>query len=247
MERRRIKGVEIPKAIWYNPQLTLIEKCVLVEIKATQEEIFDINQPSKICAVDSKICTVIASRISNNYIADFAGCSKRSVTNILQKLERLNYIIIKNGNSSQRLIVYVAGEIEKTTTQNLLGCEENSKKIKKVTQKNKKRVSKKVNKKNIFNLSAGAHTHEEQKFEIESYEEILDNLDVHGVYRMAVFNFIKHLQANGCKVINSRLESLVIALDRRYRTNDIEKCVEIKTAITNGYKRLPCEEYWGLN
>lgn len=233
MERRRIKGVFIPKDIWYDNQLSLIERCILGEIKDTQEEIHYCVEPSKICVVNG-------SRITNKYLAKFAGVSERSVTTILAKLEELNYIIIKNGNGSQRIIIYGAEEFDTTTTQNFLGREENSKKIKKVTQKNKKIVSKKVNKKNIFLLEAPAYTHEEKR--LETYEEVLDGLEVHGIYRMSVFDFIKHLQANGCKVINSRLESLILALDRRYRADDISKCTEIRTAIINGYKRLPCEE-----
>lgn len=75
-----------------------------------------------------------------------------------------------------------------------------------------------------------------------TYDEIFDDLDVHGCYRLCVVEFIKHLQLNGVKVLNSRLESLIIALDKEYGQDDISKCKEIKNAIANGYKRLPCEE-----
>ena len=224
---REFKGVWIPKRVWLDKRLTLAEKCILTEIAY-----FDDGEEG--------------CKINNDYLANFAQLSVRSVATAIAKLSDLGYIIIENsGNKGRTIHINENLTVQKTTTNRANIAELTDQPCKICTQRNK--VSKKVNKKNIFNLSAGAHTHEEQKFEIESYNEILDNLDVHGVYRMAVFNFIKHLQANGCKVINSRLESLVIALDRRYRTNDIGKCVEIKTAITNGYKRLPCEEYWGLN
>lgn len=231
MERRRIKGVTIPKEIWYNEDLTIAEKCILVEIKNTQEEIHD-------CVVGRKFCVVYGSKITNNYIAKFARLSVRSVTNILAKLQELNYIIIKNGNTSQRIIVYNECKNKETTTQNFLCCKEKRKKDKK---RKIEIVSKKVNKKYIF-LEAPAYTHKEQR--LETYEELLDGLGVHGVYRLSVFDFIRHLQVNGCKVINSRLESLILALDRRYRADDVSKCTEIKTAITNGYKRLPCEDIY---
>lgn len=240
MERRRIKGVEIPKSIWYNDKLSIVEKCVLAEIKNTQEEFNVYAVDSNNCVVDSKFCAVKGSKISNIYIANFAGCSVRSVSSILAKLQEFNYIIIKNGNTAQRIIIYNAKEIEQTTTQILRGSTVQSKENKKSNKKIKEIVSKKVNKKIIL-LEAPAHTHEGER--LESYEDILNGLDVHGIYRLSVFDFIKHLQANGCKVINSRLESLVMALDRAYRTNDVAKCVEIKTAIANGYKRLPCEGY----
>ena len=244
MERRRIKGVEIPKSIWYNDKLSIVEKCVLAEIKNTQEEFNVYAVDSNNCVVDSKFCAVKGSKISNIYIANFAGCSVRSVSSILAKLQEFNYIIIKNGNTAQRIIIYNAKEIEQTTTQILRGSTVQSKENKKSNKKTKEIVSKKVKEKNILHLDAGAGAYTCESFShIESYEEILDGLEVHGVYRMSVWEFIKHLQANGCKVINSRLESLILALDRCYKSNNVAKCVEIKTAITNGYKRLPCEDY----
>jgi hypothetical protein len=243
MKRRRIKGVEIPKSIWYNDKLSIVEKCVLAEIKNTQEEFNVYAVDSNNCVVDSKFCAVKGSKISNIYIANFAGCSVRSVSSILAKLQEFNYIIIKNGNTAQRIIIYNAKEIEQTTTQNLRGSTVQSKENKKSNKKTKEIVSKKVKEKNILYLE-GASAYTCESFNrLESYEDILNGLEVHGIYRLSVFDFIKHLQANGCKVINSRLESLVMALDRAYRTNDVAKCVEIKTAIANGYKRLPCEGY----
>jgi hypothetical protein len=243
MERRRIKGVEIPKSIWYNDKLSIVEKCVLAEIKNTQEEFNVYAVDSNNCVVDSKFCAVKGSKISNIYIANFAGCSVRSVSSILAKLQEFNYIIIKNGNTAQRIIIYNAKEIEQTTTQNLRGSTVQSKENKKSNKKTKEIVSKKVKEKNILYLE-GASAYTCESFNrLESYEDILNGLEVHGIYRLSVFDFIKHLQANGCKVINSRLESLVMAIDRAYRSNDVAKCVEIKTAIANGYKRLPCEGY----
>lgn len=217
---RNFKGVWIPKNIWLDKNLTLAEKCILTEIAY-----FDDGEEG--------------CKISNDYLANFAQLSVRSVATAIAKLSDLGYIIIRNsGNKDRTIHVNTIPTVQNSTINRANIAQLPDQPCKICTQRNK--VSKKEEKKEIFNLSACAYTREEPR--IETYEEVLDGLEVHGIYRLSVFDFIKHLQANGCKVINSRLESLILALDRRYRTDDISKCTEIKTAIINGYKRLPCEE-----
>lgn len=77
------------------------------------------------------------------------------------------------------------------------------------------------------------------KKERESYDEIL--IDVSQRVKSALIDFIRHLKANGVVMINSRLENLIVKLDYKYGNDDLEKCREIRRAITNGYKRLECE------
>ena len=221
---RNFKGVWIPKHVWLDDRLSLAEKCLLVEIDYLDD--------------GENGC-----KVNNNYLANFAQLSVRSVATAIAKLSDLGYIIIRNGGNKERTLHSNMNSIQSTVQNLTINCaniaELPNQPCKICTQRNK--VSKKEEKKEIFNISAPAHTHEGER--LESYEDILNGLEVHGIYRLSVFDFIKHLQANGCKVINSRLESLVMALDRAYRTNDVAKCVEIKTAIANGYKRLPCEGY----
>ena len=219
---RNFKGVWIPKHLWLDERLTLAEKCLLVEIDYLDD--------------GTNGC-----KVNNNYLANFAQLSLRSTATAIAKLSELGYIIIRNGGNKERTLhsnLYLTVQNSTNNRANIAQLTDQPCKI--CTQRNK--VSKKENKKNIIILDAPAYTCERQP--LESYESILDNFGVHGVYRMSVWEFIKHLQANGCTVINSRLESLILALDRRYRADDISKCAEIKTAITNGYKRLPCEELY---
>ena len=219
---RNFKGVWIPKHLWLDERLTLAEKCLLVEIDYLDD--------------GTNGC-----KVNNNYLANFAQLSLRSVVSAIAKLSDLGYIIIRNSGNKERTLhsnLYLTAQNITNNYANIAQLPDQQRKI--CAQRNK--VSKKEEKKEIFNLSACVYTCERQP--LESYESILDSLEVHGVYRLSVWEFIKHLQANGCTVINSRLESLILALDRRYRADDISKCAEIKTAITNGYKRLPCEELY---
>jgi hypothetical protein len=78
-------------------------------------------------------------------------------------------------------------------------------------------------------------------FKNEDYNELLDEFQVFGEYRNAIFRFIGHLKVNfGLVMMNDRLEDLIIKLDRLY-SEDCEKVNAITDAIIKGYKRLECE------
>ena len=75
----------------------------------------------------------------------------------------------------------------------------------------------------------------------QSYDEIFSDMEVSPRLKSALIDFIRHLQLNGVLMVNSRLEGLILKLDQRYANDDLLKCKEIRQAIINGYKRLPCE------
>ncbi len=79
-------------------------------------------------------------------------------------------------------------------------------------------------------------------FQNKDYDVLFDEFGVFNEYRNALFRFIKHLKANfNLLMMNDRLESLILKLDRHY-TNDFEKVAVIDSAIAKGYKRLEIEE-----
>lgn len=74
----------------------------------------------------------------------------------------------------------------------------------------------------------------------ESYEEIMDDLEVSASLKAVLFEFIKHLKANKIVMINSRLESIIVRLDMLYR-EEKDKIEVVRQAISNGWKRLAFE------
>lgn len=102
-------------------------------------------------------------------------------------------------------------------------------------KKNKEIVSKYVNKNNN-NTSVSVRT-----YTCESYEEVMDGCCCTPLVKEALFNFIKHLQANGVKIINDRLTSLIVALDMSYN-EDSDKVEAINEAIAKGRRQLACEQ-----
>lgn len=69
---RDFKGVWIPKEIWLNDKLSLLEKVLLVEISSLDNE---------------EHCIA-----SNEYLASFCGCSESSVTKAIKKLKKLELL-----------------------------------------------------------------------------------------------------------------------------------------------------------
>lgn len=85
--------------------------------------------------------------------------------------------------------------------------------------------SKKVSKKEKENASAHG----------QSYEELMDDLEVSDIVRPMLWEFIKHCQANGRKLINSKLRSIILSLDETYPRSERMKVFSLKKAIDGGY------------
>lgn len=212
---RKLESISVSAEIWLDEVLTIEERAILCEIERRNNAKNNANY---------------ALKTSNNSLAFFAKISERKICQILEKLEKLNYIIIKNKGKRNREIVILTQQSTQKTTQNLRYYGENLKKIKKETKKQKK-VRKKELKKEINNQ---AHVR-------ESYNDIFDGFGVFGNYREALVDFIRHVRLNGNTMINSRLERLIIRLDREYGNDDNAKAIAIAEAIASGYKRMPCE------
>ena len=83
-KNRDFKGVWIPKEIWLNENLTMIEKVILIEIDSLD------NEEGCIAA--------------NDYLAKFCQCSNWAVSTAIKKLQQLGYIKIVNFDGRHRVI-----------------------------------------------------------------------------------------------------------------------------------------------
>lgn len=73
LERNRdFKGVWIPKSIWLNDNLTMLEKVILIEVDSLDNE---------------DHCSA-----GNDYLAQFCQCSEWTVSTAITKLQKLGYI-----------------------------------------------------------------------------------------------------------------------------------------------------------
>lgn len=84
MSERDFKGVWIPKELWLNKELTLLEKCIFIEIDSLDNE-------------DHCIA-------SNEYFAEFCNCSESKVSKVIRRLQDLNMIEISSFDGRHRKI-----------------------------------------------------------------------------------------------------------------------------------------------
>ncbi len=70
--------------------------------------------------------------------------------------------------------------------------------------------------------------------ELESYEEIMDDMQLDQSVRPALWNFIKHCQLNDRLLTNSKLIDILSHLDFTNHTND-QKIEALNAAISGGY------------
>lgn len=81
---RDFKGVWIPKEVWLNNELTILDKVILVEIDSLDNE---------------NHCTA-----GNEYFAEFCQCSESKITKSITKLKKMGLIEFVNFNGRTRTI-----------------------------------------------------------------------------------------------------------------------------------------------
>ena len=83
-EKRDFKGIWIPKEIWLDINLSLLEKCLLVEIDSLDQE---------------QGCFA-----SNAYFAKFFNKSERVISRLISKFTQENYIKLEHFNGRKRIL-----------------------------------------------------------------------------------------------------------------------------------------------
>ena len=95
MEDREFKGVWIPRQVWLDERLNMLEKGILTEIDS----------------LDNKNgCTA-----SNEYLANFCQCSETKVSLAIKKLIELDYITQKSFNGRVRILKSRLSNFERQT------------------------------------------------------------------------------------------------------------------------------------
>lgn len=156
----------------------------------------------------------------------FLNAKQRSTKVIMDKNYALPivYTFIDNANKKGKVVNIFFKNADKSSTFSAIGKERKGKE--KISSNEDIEVSKKESNKEKKN---------------QSYDELFEEMGVKPIVKEALIEFIRHLQANGTILINSRLEDIIVGLDMRFRTDESGKVKYIRDAISKGYKRLPFE------
>lgn len=103
---RDFKGIWIPREIWLDERLNILEKAILMEIDS----------------LDIDGCYA-----SNEYLADFCKCSITKVSTSISKLIELGYISLESFNGRTRIL---KSRLSKNERQTLKNCKADSQKMK---------------------------------------------------------------------------------------------------------------------
>lgn len=112
---RDFKGVWIPRVVWLDERLNMLEKGILAEI-------------------DSLDMSDSGCFASNKYIADFCQCSERTVTSAISKMVELGYLESKLSNGGQRIL---RSRLAKFARQGRKNCEAGSQNLRHSNTSNK--------------------------------------------------------------------------------------------------------------
>jgi hypothetical protein len=97
---RDFKGVWIPKEVWLDKRLNMLEKGILVEIDSLDNE--------------DNGCFA-----SNSHFAEFCQCSETKVSTAISKLIDLGYVYVKSFNGRTRILKSRLSNFERQTYKNL--------------------------------------------------------------------------------------------------------------------------------
>jgi hypothetical protein len=107
-KQRDFKGVWIPKDVWLDTRLSMIEKGILVEI-------------------DSLDLSESGCFASNKHLADFCQCSETKASLAVSKLIELGYIYVESFDGRQRVLKSRLSNFER---QNFKNCKADSQNLK---------------------------------------------------------------------------------------------------------------------
>lgn len=96
---REFKGVWIPRSIWLDTRLSMLEKGILTEIDSLDNE---------------EGCSA-----GNEYLAEFCQCSETKVSLAIRKLIELGYIYVESFNGRVRILKSRVSESERQTLTKL--------------------------------------------------------------------------------------------------------------------------------
>ena len=104
--KRDFKGVWIPKEIWLSADLSVVEKCLFVEIHSLDNE--------------------HGCFASNRHFANFMNISERQVSRLIKKLEQKGFVtsmtkvVVKGEGQAFERIIRVEGKYARAPDKNLI-------------------------------------------------------------------------------------------------------------------------------
>lgn len=230
MEDRDFKGVWIPKDIWLNKELNALDKVIFAEIDSLDNE---------------EGCWA-----SNQYLAEFCGCSESKITKAVAKLKELGLIEVENFDGRHRIIRVVkftreGSKIYEAESQNL---------------RTSNIANKQIDKKDIITINSNNIKANSQNFTFGTKQEkpkketlyskcvaLINGFTDDEILKSLLTEFLKNCIANSkesgtpfyTNTFKGKLNKLKNLSDDNYKQRDI-----VKQTLDNGWNGFyPLKEY----
>lgn len=228
---RDFKGVWIPKHIWLNEELSMLDKVLLVEIDS-------LDNSERGCFA------------SNKYLADFCQCSESAVSKSISKLIKMGLLSIKNFDGRKRELKSFMSRRVKSNSQPSKIYESDSQNLQHNNIVNKKDNNTIINSADAQpskpkNNSKGQLIPTETKVRKQKqngYIEVLNNLCSNEKVKDALLQYCKFRRSRGLTV---QQWELIVKKFKQDSTNKTEQqildCIE--QCIVNGRNSLYYTDY----
>lgn len=156
---RDFKGIWIPKEIWLDKNMGVLDKVILMEVDS-------------LCS-DEECCYA-----SNEYLAEFCNCTETKVSTSISKLIKLGYLEIIKFDGRKR---YLKSRLKKNEKQTLKNLKADFKKFNDINiinniNNNKKENNKKKKYGEFENVLLTDEEYQKLKDKFKDYEEKIQNI-----------------------------------------------------------------------
>ena len=156
---RDFKGIWIPKEIWLDKNMGVLDKVILMEVDS-------------LCS-DEEYCYA-----SNEYLAEFCNCTETKVSTSISKLIKLGYLEIIKFDGRKR---YLKSRLKKNEKQTLKNLKADFKKFNDINiinniNNNKKENNKKKKYGEFENVLLTDEEYQKLKDKFKDYEEKIQNI-----------------------------------------------------------------------
>lgn len=208
MNNRDFKGVWIPKEIWLNEELTLLEKIIFVEIDSLDNE---------------NHCIA-----GNEYFAEFCNCSESKVSKAIKKLKELDMIEELSFDGRHRKIRVVKNHMESSKKY-----EAESQNLQSNNIINKTNNNKSNSKELLQNFRFGKQQPKKDNL-FTKCVSLIDDYTTDSVLRKTLIDYLQvRLEIKDKPLYTNSWKGLLNKLDREFDAS--ERLAVVRQSIERGY------------
>lgn len=207
-QERDFKGIWISKEVWLDRRLSALDKFILAEIDSLDGE--------------------NGCYASNEYLAEFCQCSSRKVSDSISKLIGFGYIEQESFDGRRRVL---RSRLSFSSMQSSNFCYADTQKMNAINI-NEYSIIEERKKENKEKNNAQAKIDRSN-----SHDQVMERRGVKygSEFYEILKEFLQMCYANGHLVTDSKLDDIILRLNKWYKDDENGKVQSVRNAISGGY------------